>query len=231
MRLPGRALVLALILSSVVLLAAQSLPGLMVIHVVSGSMEPNVPMGSLVVLRRGEAPSIGEVAAYVLEVQGRRYVILHRVTGVTSDGRYVFSADAGAPYGIEIVDPEMVLGTMLVAIPYLGYLVPYAPLLMGFLLLILMVPKKVRAPVTPDKGPGVLRYLPAILLPLTVLLPVKGLPALLGPIYLAVTLPVYAATLRVERQVRHSDLVYALLTISVIVSIDFAKLSALLMGP
>ncbi len=227
---PAKALVLVLVLSSSVLLAAQSLPGLMLFHVVSGSMEPNVPMGSLVVLRRGEPPSVGDVAAYVLEVQGRRYVILHRVTGFSSDGRYVFSADAGDPYGVELVEPERVLGTMLFAIPYLGYLVPYAPLLIGIFLVISLVPRKAGKAITREKGPGILRYLPAILLPLSVLLPVKGLPALLGPLYLALTLPVYLTTLTVERQVPHSDLVYALLAASVIVSIDFAKLSALLMG-
>jgi len=230
MRRPVRALVLLLVLIPSVLLAAQSLPGLMVLHVVSGSMEPNVPMGSLVVLWRGEQPSIGDVAAYVLEVQGRRYVILHRVTGITEDGRYVFSADAGESYSVDLVEPGRVLGRMLIAIPYLGYLAPYAPLLLGLLLVILLVPRKVREPVAPEKGPGILRYLPAILLPLTLLLPVKGLPAMLGPLYLAITLPVYAATLKLEHQVHYSDIVYALLAASVIVSIDFAKLSALLQG-
>jgi hypothetical protein len=43
-------------------------------------------------------------------------------------------------------------------------------------------------------------------------------------------MPVYAATLLLERQVHHSDLVYALLAVSVIVSIDFAKLYSLLWG-
>ncbi len=206
-------------------------PSLMLFHVVSGSMEPNVPMGSLVVLMRGEPPSIGDVAAYVLEVEERRYVILHRVTGIAADGMYAFSADVGEPYGVDLVEPEKVLGTMLFAIPYLGYLVPYAPLLLGLFLVTSLVPRKVRGPATPNRDPGILRYLPAILLPLSVLLPVKGLPALLGPLYLAVTMPVYAATVVIERQVRHSDLVYALLAASVIVSIDFARLSALLMGP
>ena len=230
MRLPVRALVLAFTLFSFFLLAVQSLPGLMVLHVVSGSMEPNVPLGSLVLLRRGEPPSIGDVAAYVLEVQGRRYVLLHRVTGISSDGRYVFSADADPSSGITLVEPEKVLGRMLVAIPYLGYLAPYASLVMGLLIVQLLVPKKVRAPSNIPADPGILRYLPAFLLPLSFLLPVKGLPALLGPLFLAVTLPVYAATLLLERQVQYSDLVYALLAASVIVSIDFAKLYSLLWG-
>jgi len=230
MRLPVRALVLAFTLFSFFLLAVQSLPGLMVLHVVSGSMEPNVPLGSLVLLRRGEPPSIGDVAAYVLEVQGRRYVLLHRVTGISSDGRYVFSADADPSSGITLVEPEKVLGKMLVAIPYLGYLAPYAPLVMGLLIVLSLVPKKVRAPSNMPANPGILRYLPAFLLPLSFLLPVKGLPALLGPLFLAVTLPVYAATLLLERHVPHSDLVYALLAASVIVSIDFAKLYSLLSG-
>jgi signal peptidase len=230
MRSLGRALVLILVLFSFFLLSVQSLPGLMVLHVVSGSMEPNVPLGSLVLLRRGEPPSIGDVAAYVLEVQGRRYVLLHRVTGISSDGRYVFSADAVPSNSITLVEPEKVLGRMLVAIPYLGYLAPYASLVMGLLIVLLLVPKKVRAPSNIPADPGILRYLPAFLLPLSFLLPVKGLPALLGPLFLAVTLPVYAATLLLERQVQYSDLVYALLAASVIVSIDFAKLYSLLWG-
>jgi signal peptidase len=230
MRLPVRALVLILVLSSFFLLAVQSLPGLMVLHVVSGSMEPNVPLGSLVLLSRGEPPSMGDVAAYILEAQGRKYVILHRITGITGDGKYLFSADADPSSVITPVEPEKVLGKMLVAIPYLGYLAPYAPLVMGLLGVLLLVPKKVRAPSNTPADPGILRYLPAFLLPLSFLLPVKGLPALLGPLYLAVTVPVYAATLLLERQVDYSDLVYALLAASVIVSIDFAKLYSLLWG-
>jgi hypothetical protein len=101
---------------------------------------------------------------------------------------------------------------------------------MGLLVVLLLVPKKVRAPSNTPADPGILRYLPAFLLPLSFLLPVKGLPALLGPLYLAVALPVYAATLLLERHVNHSDLVYALLAVSVIASIDFAKLYSLLWG-
>jgi hypothetical protein len=43
-------------------------------------------------------------------------------------------------------------------------------------------------------------------------------------------MPVYAATLLLERHVDHSDLVYALLAVSVIASIDFAKIYSLLWG-
>ncbi|MEM2233425.1 MAG: signal peptidase I [Nitrososphaerota archaeon] len=229
-RAVARTLVLILVIASAVLLTTQSLPGLMLLHVVSGSMEPNVPIGSIVLLARGDKPSVGDVAAYLLEVQGRRYVILHRVTGVTEDGRYVFSADAGDPYGTDLVEPERVLGRMLIAIPYLGYVVPYAPVLVGLALLLSLVPRRTRPPVQGPVDPGFLRYLPAVLVPLTLLLPVKGLPMMLGPAYAVLTLAIYAITLRFEREIRHADLVYALLSISVLVSIDYAKLAALLWG-
>jgi hypothetical protein len=101
---------------------------------------------------------------------------------------------------------------------------------MGLLIVLLLVPKRVRAPSNTPADPGILRYLPAFLLPFSFLLPVKGLPVLLGPIYLAVTLPVYVATLLLERHVPHSDFVYAMVAVSVIVSIDFAKLYSLLWG-
>lgn len=229
-RVIAKTSIVVLVVASAVLLAAQSLPGLMLLHVVSGSMEPNVPLGSLAILVRGEPPEVGDVAAYLLEVQGRRYVILHRVTGVTEDGRYLFSADAGGQYGTDLVEPEKVLGRMLIAIPYLGYLVPYAPLVLGLVLLLSLIPRRSRLPATGPVDPGFLRYLPAALVPLTLLLPVKGLPLMLGPAYAALVLVVYAMTLRFERAVRHSDLVYALLSVSVLVSIDYARLAALLWG-
>jgi signal peptidase I len=54
----------------------------------SGSMEPYVPRGSLVVVIP-EYPGLGDVGAYRLEEGGKTYVIVHRVVGL-GDGFYAF---------------------------------------------------------------------------------------------------------------------------------------------
>jgi signal peptidase I len=92
-------------------------PAPMFYTVVSGSMEPYIPRGSLVVVE-ASPPGLGDVGAYRLEEGGKTYVIVHRVVGL-GDGFYVFKGDAVD--GVEQVSMDMVIGSVVLAIPYVGY--------------------------------------------------------------------------------------------------------------
>ncbi|MEM2233682.1 MAG: hypothetical protein QXP81_09125 [Nitrososphaerota archaeon] len=116
MRRPGRALMLAgllLVLASLVL----PLSKCSFLHVVSGSMEPYLPVGSLVLLCPSE-PLVGDVAAYSLYGS----VIIHRVASAdTASGTLFFSADLD-PARPSVVESRRVLGVAVLALPLLGYL-------------------------------------------------------------------------------------------------------------
>ncbi len=85
--------------------------------VVTGSMEPYVPRGSIVVVRKVYSPGevgLGDVVAYRVG----DYKILHRVVGFADEG-VVAKGDAVA--NPELVEWERVEGVLVFGIPY-GYL-------------------------------------------------------------------------------------------------------------
>jgi signal peptidase len=116
MRSLGRILAISgflLVLSSLLV----PLTGCNLLYVVSGSMEPYVPVGSLVVLCRSQ-PSIGDVAAYSLYGE----TVLHRVSSADlSKGTAYFVADVD-PKSPSVVEIGTIRGAVAFAVPLLGYL-------------------------------------------------------------------------------------------------------------
>jgi signal peptidase len=173
-------------------------PPLSLYAVVSGSMEPDIPRGSLVVVE-AVPPVLGEAAAYRLEVDGRTYVLIHRVVGVR-DGGYELRAAAGN--AVEIVPAGRVVGRVALAVPYLGYLYMAGlanPLIAALLILVALMP------------PG----RPSSLLPLSLAtgaiafaLPGRGLTALMGPApYLAYSAALASLLHLLERRVGPHQLI------------------------
>jgi signal peptidase len=116
MRSLGRILALSgllLVLSSLLV----PLTGCNLLYVVSGSMEPYVPVGSLVVLCRSQ-PSVGDVAAYSLYGE----TVLHRVSSADlSKGTATFVADIDPRYP-SAVEIGRIQGVAVFIVPLLGYL-------------------------------------------------------------------------------------------------------------
>jgi len=140
--------------------------------VVSGSMEPYVPRGSLVVVIP-EHPGLGDVGAYKLEEGGKTYVIVHRVVGL-GEGFYVFKGDAVD--GVDHVPADRVIGRVAVAIPYVGYvyMAGFAnPLLVLLIFLAAFLPSSKPSTLFPlTLATGVLAYLS----------PGRGLTAVINPL-------------------------------------------------
>lgn len=117
-----------------VLLGLSRITPLEVLVVRSGSMEPAMPTGGVVIVdRSARAPGVGEVASF-REPDGS--VVTHRIVAI--DGlRYVTKGDAN-----EANDPihrprTAVYGTVLVALPFLGYAVHLLQQPIAFLVLLL----------------------------------------------------------------------------------------------
>jgi len=120
MRLLVRALGRILVVSGLLLVLSSllvPLAGCNLLHVVSGSMEPYVPVGSLVLLCQTQ-PSVGDVAAYSL--YGK--TVLHRVSSADlSKGTAYFVADVD-PKSPSVVEIGTIRGVAAFAVPLLGYL-------------------------------------------------------------------------------------------------------------
>lgn len=93
--------------------------------VLTGSMEPGMPPGTLVVVKPVDADDIGigDVVTYQLE-SGKTTVVTHRVVGVAfdKDGDRIFQTqgDANSTPDADPVMPVQIRGERWYSVPYLG---------------------------------------------------------------------------------------------------------------
>ncbi|PZR53757.1 signal peptidase I [Xylanimonas oleitrophica] len=91
--------------------------------VLSPSMEPRYPVGTLVVVRPTDDVRTGDVITYQLR-SGEAHVVTHRVVAVgattTGEPRYVTRGDANEAADREPVRPVQVRGEVWYHVPWLG---------------------------------------------------------------------------------------------------------------
>lgn len=92
--------------------------------VLTGSMTPGIPVGSIVVVRPVDPGTlqVGDVATYQRE-PGKGVYITHRITKVdarTSPTRFTFKGDANRGPDLKPVVPEQIRGQVWFHVPYLG---------------------------------------------------------------------------------------------------------------
>jgi signal peptidase len=104
--------------------------------VYSGSMEPTIPVGSVVVIKPvdPETLKVGDIICFKFSEQTS---ITHRIVNVTDEG-FITKGDANDVPDQGIVKKENVIGKAIVIIPYLGYLGYFVRTPIGFILLIVI---------------------------------------------------------------------------------------------
>ncbi len=113
----------ALILIFVALLISVRLFGIQVYSVISGSMEPEYPVGSLIYVKKAEPSdiSVGDVITFVLP---SNTPATHRVVRIDEQNRCFYTkGDANEAEDGSPVDFRNLIGTPVFKIPYLGYLI------------------------------------------------------------------------------------------------------------
>lgn len=124
----GRILsILVLFVMTAGLLAAVVVPklaGAQPYTILTQSMEPNYPPGTLVIVRPSDSYGVGEAITYQIR-SGDPEVVTHRVisTGVGRDGERVFvtQGDNNPQRDEGNVQPGQIRGAVWYHIPYLGY--------------------------------------------------------------------------------------------------------------
>lgn len=109
----------------------------------SGSMEPNIPVGSVIVVRNsdntaGNLYDVGEVISYKHDANT---IITHRVVGMEKTPRgyeYITKGDANEEADGWVVKEENILGKNYFTIPEFGKLLAFARSQYGFPLLIIL---------------------------------------------------------------------------------------------
>lgn len=92
--------------------------------VLTGSMTPTIPAGSMILVRPVDPGTlqVGDIATYQ-EQEGVDTYITHRVVGVrerAGETRYVFQGDANPGPDLQAVRPGAVRGEVWFHVPYLG---------------------------------------------------------------------------------------------------------------
>lgn len=121
-----------------VLLQTSFLPGYEVLIVQSGSMEPAISTGSVVVVSEQDRYEAGEVITFG-ETSGDQIPTTHRVVSeqlLDGDFAYTTKGDANEEADLEPVPLNEVRGKVLFDIPWLGYILDFARQPLGFILLI-----------------------------------------------------------------------------------------------
>lgn len=184
-------------------------------RIVSPSMEPLIPVGSLVVVSASEPVEVGDVVAYKLDVGGRSYTLVHRVVGV-ENGHYAVRADADPAGPGEAVEAGEVMGKVVLAMPLIGYFSGALPALPALILLI---------PLAWGRG-GIGFPAAAFTSFLASILPVRGPASSIGQIPFSAAMAGAVAAVRMVLEGRDRDaaeLVYLAVAAACVASLDLAQ--------
>lgn len=148
LKITGRVLYWAIFLALIFIaggIAASNLnlpQGFKIYTVVSGSMEPAIHIGSVVVSQPQPEYKVGDVITFVPNGAKKADSVTHRIFAVKKDAKgatfFETKGDANKTPDIEPVSAKSVLGKEVLAIPYLGYPISFAKTRDGLIFLIII---------------------------------------------------------------------------------------------
>ncbi|MBI2024442.1 signal peptidase I [Candidatus Giovannonibacteria bacterium] len=134
-----------ILIALVVAVSAFPVKGNIQIKVVeSGSMEPNIKTGAIVLIKPAANYSVGDVITFdgnFKDARGKRVPITHRILEVKNENgviSYITKGDANEEKDGEAVLSRSVVGKVLFSVPYAGYAVETAKKPYGFLALVII---------------------------------------------------------------------------------------------
>jgi signal peptidase I len=134
-------LILLLIVVGIILISTINFPGNIKLYSVqSGSMEPAIMMGSVVIVKPVSTYQIGDVIT-VTDPTNLKMTITHRVVETDNqEGKitYITKGDANKTNDTEARPLEGVLGKVVFVVPFLGYPVSFAKTSEGLLILVII---------------------------------------------------------------------------------------------
>lgn len=105
--------------------------GLFVVQ--SGSMQPAISAGSLILVSKAESYRLGDVITY----SRGRTLTTHRLVEIRGQ-EFITKGDANQATDSTTVKKEQILGKLVLAVPYLGYPVSFTKSLPGLILVVVI---------------------------------------------------------------------------------------------
>lgn len=138
-------LVLVLALVLVTVMASRGIPStLRMFSVESGSMEPAIDKGSLVLVKPQDTYEEGSVITFTNKIRPsdtKQYTITHRLDRIIEQSGKIFyqtKGDANNSADQVFVPQENVVGQVVYTLPYIGTLIDFMQSRLGFVLIILL---------------------------------------------------------------------------------------------
>ncbi|MEK7530818.1 MAG: signal peptidase I [Patescibacteria group bacterium] len=136
----GLALVLVVAVAGLFLVSALPIPGNIEVKVVkSGSMEPTIQTGSIVVVRPEPAYFVGDIVTFGPDTR-ERIPTTHRIVDevVSDQGApgFITKGDNNEDVDAQPVVAGSIIGRVVLSIPYAGYVLDFAKQPIGFVFLI-----------------------------------------------------------------------------------------------
>ena len=119
--------IVGVVATCAMVLVGLRLAGFRTLTVMSGSMEPNYPVGSMIYVKPVDYKTlkVGDVISYV--AGDDKTIVTHRIDEIEVDGadanvlRFRTKGDANATADSKLVHYKNVLGTPIITIPFIGY--------------------------------------------------------------------------------------------------------------
>lgn len=109
--------------------------------VLSGSMEPHIPVGSVVFIKPEPRYAVGDVVTFGRDTR-TEIPVTHRVVEVISESRasqtFITKGDANGDNDPGTVTSRDVIGRVWLTIPYLGFALEFAKTPLGFVFLVVI---------------------------------------------------------------------------------------------
>lgn len=124
----------------VILTGSKEIFGYRILTVQSGSMEPTIPTGALILVGRAGTYNKSDIVAYGSLIR-KNALITHRIIDIANiNGKtlFVLKGDANKQIDIELVPSHAIAGKYLGGIPLVGYPVQFARTPMGVILMIII---------------------------------------------------------------------------------------------
>lgn len=121
------------------LMSKFSIGGVKLFTVQSGSMEPTIKTGSMILTKSEKNYEIGDIITFE-DAQNRKQTVTHRIVGKQTEGTlsYTTEGDANGSPDSQVTMPYQIIGKVLLKIPYFGYPVAFARTPVGFSILVIV---------------------------------------------------------------------------------------------